>query len=330
MDNNEPLEKKTKRKLNFHRILPIALGCIILGVCIWGIIRLIIWNQGEEYIIDPNVNVDTETEDLVFFMSPAKTNPDYDGTLDILILGNDTVCYEDDEPSIADMLAEQINGNVYNCAFPGSYMGSQHPGDQLDEHPLDRFSFMWLSHSIMFQDYAEQRNCIEMLPEHIDKEAYSEAITLLESIDMNSIDLLLLYYDGHDYLAQNPLANPKDIYDSETIEGAFTGSYERYPINYPNMQHMLISPTFYYVYDEDGKREGCDIANLGEGNLPTCMTTLQIQAETYNVSYLDNFYGIDINAETADKYLLEDGITPNAEARKMIADRIAKYINIRL
>lgn len=330
MENKEPSQEKPIRKLNYQRIALLGLGLVILIVCIWGIARLIKWNQGREYIIDENVDISTETEDLIFFMDPAQQNPDYDGSFDILILGNDTVAYDRGGINIGELLEEKIDATVYNCAFSGSYMANQNSSSKIDENPLDTFSFFWLSNSIQTNNWSMQEKALETLPDTFDKTEYRETLDLLKSIDFNSIDLLLIYYDGHDYLAQNPIANPTDIYDAKTMEGAFTGSYERYPENYPNMQHMLIAPTFCYVIAEDGSKEGCDIANLGHGNLPTCLTTLQIQAEVYSVSFLDNFYGININAETAEQYLLDDGITPNEEGREMIAERIAEYINRRL
>lgn len=332
MENNESTPKKTKRKINFSRVIPAVLGLVILIVIIIGLIQIIRWNRGEEFIADPNINVDTETEDYVLFMDPS-TLPDnnYDGELKILMLGNDTLAYDKGGVNIAELIEKETGATVYNCAFKGSYMAAQHEKmDNLEESALDAFGFFWVSNSIQFKEWTMQEEAMQYLPEHIDKEAYAETIELAKTIDYDDIDLLLIYYDGHDYLATNPINNPEDIFDVTTMEGSFTGCFERYPRNYPNMQCMLIAPTFCYATLEDGTREGCDIADLGHGNLPTCLTTLLTQAQNYSVSYLDNYYGININAETADQYLLEDGITPNEEGRRMIAERISSFINARL
>ncbi len=332
MENNESKSENTRRKPNIQRILLAGLAVAILVIIIIGIAKIAKWNRGKEYIIDPNVDISTETEDLIFFMDPSLL-PDnnYDGNLTILMLGNDTLAYDRGNHNIAEMIADKTNATVYNLAFEDSYMASlESTVTEIENNPQDAFSFFWISDSIQTGNWSLQEKALEYLPDSFDKETYQETIDLAKTIDFNDVDLLLIYYDGHDYLARNPIANPTNMYDVTTMEGSFTGSFERYPINYPNMQCMLIAPTFCYVIDEEGNKDGCDIANLGHGNLPTCLTTLQIQAETYSVSFVDNFYGIKINAETADKFLLGDGITPNAEAREMIAERISRIINVRL
>ncbi len=333
MENKEPTQETKLKKFNFSKIIPIILGIVILIIAVIGIVKLIQWNRGEEFIIDENINVDTEPEDFVFFMDPSRLKDNnYDGEFDILILGNDTVAYDKGGTNIAELVEEQTGANVYNCAFDNSFMCaiSSTRDEILTVFPADAFCFFWLSDSIQSNNWQLQEDALELLSEDYDKEHYREILDELQSIDFNKIDLLLIYYDGHDYLAGNPISSHLSIYEITTMEGGFTGSYERYPINYPHMQHMLIAPTFCYVINEDGSKEGCDIADLGWGNLPTCQTTLQVQAQNYGVSYLDNFYGININEETADQYLMSDGITPNEEGRTMIANRISECINARI
>lgn len=332
MDNKEPAKEKDTKKINYTKYIPYALGIIILVVVAIGIIQLLRWNQGQEFIIDENVNVDTETEDFVFFMDPSKLEGNnYDGNLDILILGNDTAAYDKGGTNIGEIIEEQTGATVYNCALTGSFLSARTASQgEVADMPIDAFSFFWLTDAIQTNNWTMQDTALPKLPEGYDKEHYEEILNLLKSIDFNDIDLLLIYYDGHDYLAKRPTNSIFSMYDISTMEGSFTSSYERYPINYPYMQHMFITPTFCYVINEDGTKEGCDIADLGYGNLPTCLTTLQVQSQNYNVSYLDNFYGININAETADDYLLEDGITPNDEGREMIGNRISEFINARL
>lgn len=333
MENKEPTQETKTNKFNYSKIIPIILGIVILVIAVIGVVKLIQWNRGVEFIIDENINVDTEPEDFVFFMDPSRLEGNnYDGEFDILILGNDTVAYDKGGTNIAELVEEQTGANVYNCAFDNSFMCaiSSTRDEILTVFPADAFCFFWLSDSIQSNNWQLQEDAIQLLSDDYDKEHYREVLDELQSIDFNKIDLLLIYYDGHDYLAGNPISSHISIYEITTMEGGFTGSYERYPINYPHMQHMLIAPTFCYVINEDGSKEGCDIADLGWGNLPTCQTTLQVQAQNYGVSYLDNFYGVNINEETADQYLMSDGITPNEEGREMIANRISECINARI
>lgn len=331
MTNNEPTPKKKKRKINYSRVLPVLIGLLIIIIAVIGIVQLVRWNRGQEFIIDETVNVDTEPEDFVFFMDPSTfAGEHYDGNFDILILGNDTAAYDIGGTNIGELIAEQTNATLYNCALPGSFMCTQTERETIMERPIDAFSFFWISCGINLDNWTLQEEALAQLPDSYDKARYREVLDQLKAIDYNTIDLLIVYYDGHDYLAKHPINNFDNIYDVQTIEGNFTGSYESYQVKFPYMQHMLISPTFCYVTHEDGTREGCDTANLGYGNLPTCMTTLQVQSQNYSVSYIDNFGGLNITPETADSFLLEDGITPNEEGREKIAARISGFINARL
>lgn len=330
MSDHTPTPKK--RKINYGRLIPVILAVLILAMVVFGIIQLARWSKGREFIINENLNLDTEPEDYVFLMDPTLAEDNaYDGSYDILILGNDTAAYDKGGTNIGDIIQEETGANVYNCALTGSFMCTSTEYETiLSDNPLDAFSLFWISHGIQINEWSLQESALELLPEEYDKEHYREVLDLLESIDYDSIDLLLIYYDGHDYLAKHPINNPLDMYDVQSIEGNFTGIFERFPHNYPHMQYMFISPTFCYVTHEDGTREGSDTADLGYGNLPTNMTTLQVQSQNYTVSYVDNYCGINITPETADGYLMEDGITPNKTARKMIADRIAGFIAPRM
>jgi len=96
------------------------------------------------------------------------------------------------------------------------------------------------------------------------------------------------------------------------------------------MQLVFVAPTYCYEVLEDGTVKGADFPNEYSASLPDTLAYVANASMNYYVSYLDNYYGVKINGETSDEYLLEDGVIPNAAGRKLIADRIAKYINERM
>lgn len=139
MDEKTPNQPKRRRKPNFQRIIPWALGLLILIAILATILQLAKWNRGKEYIVDPDLVLETETEDMIFFMDPS-TLPDnnYDGTLDVVILGNDTLVYDEDGSSIGDLLTEKIDGNVYNCGFKGSFLAAETKNmEGVSTNPID-------------------------------------------------------------------------------------------------------------------------------------------------------------------------------------------------
>ena len=329
---------KEKNNKNFMNYLPFILGGVIVLIIVIAIIRIAVWNKGIEYEIDENDTTDysTETRDYLFFRNPAllEGNTEDDGELQVVILGNDMYLYEEDGQSIASMLEEQINGTVYNCALTGSRVCSVN--DRWDnEFPennnaMDAFGYFWITESIQHQDYTMQWGQIERLPEYIDKKHYTDVIRRLESIDFNKVDLLLICYDGHDYVEDFPGSIVDQKYTILSMEGSMGATLEKYGPNYPYMQLMYVAPTFCYTIDENGNKRGADLRNEYDVSLPDCLGYVLDMTMNYQASFLDNYYGIKINAENADSYLLEDGITPNYEGRKMIAERIVKYVNERL
>lgn len=329
-------KKEKKKEKNWLSYIPWIIAGIILLFIIWAIIRIAIWNRGESIEIDPNApDLSTETQDYLFFRNPGLIEGNnYDGKLDVVLLGNDMYLYDKDGQSIAEMLQEDVNGTVYNCALNGSRLCSvnDHWDNEFPENndPMDAFAFFWLSESIQYQDYSLQWQELERLPEHIDREHYRSVLTRLESIDFNTVDLILICYDGHDYLEGYPGAIAEQPYTILSMAGTMGATYEKYGPNYPFMQLMFVTPTFCYAINEDGTKTGADLPNETGHSLPDAVNYVLSMSMDYSVSYLDNYYGININNETADNYLLEDGITPNPEGRRLIADRIIKYINERL
>ena len=164
MENKKPAHKKTKRKLNYGRIIPLVLALAILIILIICIINIVRWNRGQTFIINENVNVDTETEDLIFFMDPAKLEGNsYDGNFDILILGNDTVAYDKGGTNIAELIAEKTGATVYNGAFPGTYLACQTRNyEKMLGNPIDSFSFFWLTDSIQTGNWDIQQNALRI------------------------------------------------------------------------------------------------------------------------------------------------------------------------
>ena len=336
--NGVIMSKNTKKKeKNIISYIPWIIGGIILLLIVIAVIRIAIWNKGTDIGDESGDTPDlaTETQDYLFFRNPSLIEGNnYDGEFDVVLLGNDSYLYNEDGESIAEMLQKNVNGTVYNCALKDSRLCSvnDHWDDTNPENnnPMDAFDFFWLSESIQYQDYSRQWNELDRLPENIDRQHYEEVLKRLESIDFQKVDLLLVCYDGHDYLEGYPGAIGGQKYTILSMAGTMGAVYEKYGPNYPNMQLMFVAPTFCYQVQDDGTKIGADLPNEYGFSLPDSVEFVLGMSMDYSVSYLDNYFGVNINSETAGEYLLEDGITPNYEGRRLIADRITKYINERL
>lgn len=335
LDQNENKPTKSKKRVpNWGHIIPFSVGAVILIVGLVLIIRILIWNRGQVSIIDPNEvpDVSTETEDMMYLMPPSTVwGAEDDGEVNIAVFGNDTYATEYKGKTIMDMVNEDLNVNIYNICFPGSYLSSETEGVfDAEENPVNAFSFYWLQSNFLTRDYKLQRKALEFLPEGYDKKTYEQTLTELESIDFSKIDVLLICYDGHDYLAGRTPDIYGEVYNVSTMQGSIAASIFNMEQNYPNLQYVFVAPVFCYYIDEAGNKEGCDTKDLGQGNMPTGLTPIHNLDAVYTLSYLDLFYGVKINLETAEGLLTEDGITPNEKGAKMMAERIVRMLKGRL
>lgn len=325
---------KKKRVPNWGHIIPVAIGAIILIAIVVIVIRVAIWNRGEVAIIDPEdaANVGIETEDMLYLMPPSIVwGEEDDGEINIVMFGNDTLHTSYNGKTLADLVAEELDVTIYNISFPGTFLSSETTGTFLpEENPVNAFSFYWLTSNLRTGDYSLQEKALEYLPEGYDREDFRKTLDLLKSIDFNKIDIMMICYDGHDYLNQRVPDIYGDVYNVSTMQGSIAATIYNCEVNFPNMQYVFVAPVFCFYIDENGNREGCDLKNFGYGNMPTGLTPIHNLDAVYTLSYLDLFYGVNINTQNADEYLTEDGITPNKKGIQAMADRIVRMIGGRL
>lgn len=330
-----------KRKPNWSRIIPCCLGLIAVACILAIVIKLVIWNKGQQVVITDEdlASITLDTSDNILLLPPSLFRPDTDdGVPTIAVFGNDSY-YEGlgDSTSITDYVKEEIpEAVIYNFCLPNSRL-TAYNADELspEECPEDYFTFFWLTLSKKFDRMSTQETALNYLdPSKYDIDRYRQVISELDALDMESVDLILICYDGHDYLdAVYPISSEDDSHGSSnvaTIVGSITSSIYVLMDGFPDIQYIYLSPVFCYAKDENGKNADCDKYNTGNGTIADYIHAAKTACELAGSSYMDLFTGVAINEETADEYLNSDGITPNKEARRLIAARISKLLSDRL
>lgn len=324
------MSANNKRKPNYPRIIGWSLGLIIFIVIIVTVSRLLIWNKGVKPEIDPNIQLEADTEDVISLVSPDKfraddsSRPASDGMTTILILGNDTYAPDGSEDLITSTLSMDLGSKVINCCIPGTYQTAMTPDMSAS---IDLFSLCALKESICADDFSKQKNAVLSLPDVFDRARFNEVISILEETDFDSVDIFVFAYDGHDFLTGCTFIGDS-VVDTTSLQGSIGAAMTDFPEAYPGAQFVYVSPNFCYYTDENEKRTGCDILSFGDDDrhdtLPNSLTFTRLLTDYYPFSYFDLFYGVDINTDTADQYLIDDDVVPTKEGRQMIADRLSE------
>ena len=318
---------RKKGGFNFH-LITIGLISVILLIII---AKLVMWNIGEKD--------DDTTDNTDFFNTEAMDNivpldssdiseTTIDDDLNILFLGNGQLARDkDSEDNLANIIKRKTGANkIYNCAIDGSYL-SMRNGTYKKSFIYDAFSFYMLTTSFTVnnketiewakKDFIEKEGSV---PENV-----TDALATLDSVDFDELDVLCIYYDSSDYQLQQV---PYDD-DNSTNANAFAGALEAglllFKETFPHVRIIVMSPTFCYYVDEDGKQfSAYDESTV---KYPMYVYVIHQQDTCYlnNVTFVDNFYG-SIYGEIADDYLI-DNVNLNRAGNELLADRFIYALN---
>ena len=333
------MAKKLVRKPRWSRIIPFIIAFVLILAVILVVHALIRWDNtyteiliDEKYVNDENM---TEVENYygLYPTSLIRRESDDDGINSILVIGNDTLAYSKDGESIAHKLSKKLDGEVSIAAFPGTQITSHTP--EAFKDASDNFDMFWICYALSFGDFANMDKAMGELPESVNKEVYQAGLDTLKSVDMDKLDYLIIYYDAHDYTEGNTFYDENDTEFRSMMYSFYQGLTNMLLVHYPYLQVVVVSPTYCIYYDENGKAHDSETTVLADRTLPNGLTALRDgcvvtnDAEYYegSTSYIDNYYGVKLSSENANKMLLKDGIIPNKEIRDQIADNIITFFN---
>ena len=329
-ENTAPEKQSPDHKKKKPWILIIAMAAALLffvGLIIFLIKR---WEGSSKFVIDPSIDGNTETDDRVSLIPASLYRSADDGVPTVVIFGNDTFGDTEYGVGVCRLLQENSTATIYDCTFPGSTMMTRRlnrPDDS--DYPMDYFSLYWLWESVQNGTLDLQEAVIPEL-KGINAELYKEHINLLKSIDFNDVDYILICYDGHDYTAGQTTVYQKDAFMPLCMNGVMYGIHEKIFAHYPEIQVAFVCPTFCYAVDENGTRQPGNLYEVNGEKLTDGILFMKEKTQEYGISYVDDYFGVAINEETADQYLTEDNIVPNMEGKKLIAAHIMNQVLSRI
>jgi len=247
-----------------------------------------------------------------------------DGNVRVVMLGDSIFGQVQDETSVAAVLAELLGKPVFNGALGGTAMGRQDEEMRLSDSK-DSLSMEALARAIAWKDFGVQQTA---RIQDSGTEHFEATIDRLATIDFEQVELLLIGHGINDYHSGMPIYNEKDAYDSYTFSGALRSALEALQDKYPEMRIVVVTPTYsWYVYYEE-EDITCEVNDLGGGILEDYVNA-QIQvAESMGVEVIDLYHDFYPHSEWSDwKRFTTDGVHPNEEGRKFIAEKIYEYLS---
>lgn len=323
--NEMEIEKaeETGERRNFSMNIHLIILCAIIALVGFSAYRLYAWNKGVPSDYDPNYQTtefDIEALDNIIPLAPDKLEGhEDDGVTTILCLGDDPFSLNQGEGGLAEQIAAKTGATVYNGAFTGTTIAMQNPTWQ-SWCSIDAFSFAYVAQSLASGNFDVMREAAGYSYD----EAIPHTIEMLAALDMNSVDIICVMYDGSDYITKRPCDDPNAPYDVITYTGALRSGIEAIQEAYPHIRIVVMSHTFCHTINEEGNFENGDRVDLGNGTLSHYLQKELDATLDCGVSFIDNFYG----SVNEDNYLdyMTDYIHLNDAGRELLADRFVQCI----
>ena len=313
-------DEKPKFRINLHVVLLSAI-LIIAVVCAY---KLYKWNKGVPSDYDPNyqtTDFDIEVLDSIIPLAPEKLEGhEDDGVTTILCLGNDPFALGKGESGgLAEQIAAKSGATVYNGSFMGSTIGAALSVFN-DGYWSDAFTLSYVVDGLCKGDFSMIR---EMANYSYDP-ACIPTVEMLSQLDMNTVDIICIMYDGIDYVKKIPSDDPGDPYSIVAYTGALRNAITNIQENYPFIRIVVMSHTFCHSIDENGNFQNGDRVDLGNGTLSHYLQKELDVTSDCGVSWIDNFYG-SINEDNYLDYMT-DYIHFNDAGRELLAQRFVDCI----
>lgn len=328
-ENNYEPEKGSNRKKSGNFFSRINMHLVLLAVALIFVACLVykVMNWGEFIDLDeifadgPGTYEDTYDEIIPLINADGEpVHLNYDDDISVLVFGNAPFADDrDSKDSLENIIQEMSNVTIYNCSIRDSYLAAIEPTINTDICPIDAFNFYWMC-TLATTDVIDDKYLygVGKLGTDAPPEAM-EVYNTLKSIDLNTIDVIAVMYDASDYLAGHGIYNNQNSTDIMQFTGNLEAGIELFQNQYPNIRIIVMSPTYAYGLDENGKYVSSDIQRYGQDVLSMYSIMQYVSCASRSVTFVDNLYGT-ITEDNADDYLT-DHLHLNVEGRKKVAER---------
>ena len=217
----------------------------------------------------------------------------------ILVFGDSIWDSARGEDGISEHIQEKTGATVYNCAVGGSCAALVN-----EENNMER----WNSSSFNGMIYVAR----DLVSAERVLSGY-HAYEVMQQVDLEEMDYLLVSYGIND-LFSNVSIYPEFYYDIYSYVGALRNGINKLKENYPQLQIVLLSPTYTELYQEEKDFKIKDYVEASRG----------VAAEM-EIPFVDMFAGLGNDAASR-LSLLEDGVHLSSDGRKVYADVVIHFL----
>ena len=207
----------------------------------------------------------------------------------IVCLGDSILGNVRDETSVTAVMERVLDETVYNGAFGGTaaarWVRENRP-TRLD----DALSLVRLSQAIVNEDFGVQNASVTG---YAAMDYFMEGVYGFQRIDFDKVEMLVIEHGVNDYQLGIALENPEDPYDPYTYGGALRTSLRGLRDRYPDMEILLVTPTYCWYPAEN---LSCEEADFGGGLLEEYVALELSIAEKMGVTVLDDYHESGVGA----------------------------------
>jgi len=326
--NEEYGEEDAEDDKDAGKIIHIAFLLLVIGLIIAVVIMIVRWQKGINLEIDETEregNFNIESMDYYSHFDPNEFEGYVDdGQLNIVIMGDDAIYYNNDETGIPAIIAKETGANVTTLALPGQTISNIHPGYTLDSTE-DAYNLYLVLSQMAAGDDGYYDLMVASWDYMDDNLLYYNYWDVCHHVDLDTTDVLIINCGMNDYLDGRPCYHdPKDTNANNlnNMSIALGKSLVLLKERFPYLQIVVASPSMILVPDENGNLVGADSVNMGNGAYGEYISGLAGMCQMNCVTFVDNYLLDEFNPDNYDGYLQDNGLYPNEKGRKLMADHI--------
>ncbi|MBQ8230400.1 MAG: SGNH/GDSL hydrolase family protein [Lachnospiraceae bacterium] len=317
----EDEEESGKQRPQLSFLIHIGFAAILVLIVFLAVNR--IRNFGNvQNLSDYEGNKDLEVLDHILPLIPKDgVEVVDDGQTTIVAFGNSPFADDrDSENNLLNMIEEMTGATVYNCSVGDSFLAAENPTLAIETAHKDAFNFYWLTTAFCLRnnDYLYEW-IFDELEGQLPADGLESYETLM-NIDFNTVDVIVLMYDGSDYLAGHGMYRDENDTDIQTFTGNMCAGIDLIQEFYPHIRIIVMSPTYAFAINDEGEYVSSDQVRYNDQDV---LSTYVIKQFGYSydreVTFIDNIYGT-ITEDNAKEYLT-DNIHLNVEGRRKVAER---------
>lgn len=239
---------------------------------------------------------------------------------DVVVFGDSMVGLCRDETSVTAVLESLLQQPVYNAAFGGTCLAVQDKDLEVN-YTMTLLNMVSLSKAMAADDFGAQRT---VRSRRAITDYFGDVIEELPRIDFGGVKTIVLVYGLNDYHAGIPTDHGGNPYDETTYGGALRSVLRTLRAKYPDQRIILVTPTYTW-YLSNGLT--CEEYVTGEAFLESYVEKMLEVAAEFDVEAIDLYHGV-YEHETWEDWsrFTIDGLHPNEESRRMVAERLAEVI----